>query len=408
MKKIPEIRFPEFSGEWVEKRLGEVGEIIGGGTPDTNKSNYWNGNIIWLTPTEIINKKYISNSERKISNEGLKNSSAKLLPINTILITTRATIGEIAITKKECSTNQGFQSLIVKQEYCYEFFYYLLNRKNIKNEMIRKANGTTFLEINKNSLSKIKIHIPLTLDEQKKIADFLSSVDEKIEIVSKKLKELKKYKKGLLQKLLNVKKGEPELRFKGFSGKWVEKRLGEVGEFLKGKGLSKSDLDNQGKYKCILYGELFTTYNEVIKEVISKTNIYEGISSKKGDILLPSSTTTKGIDLAKACALFEDNVLFGGDIIVIRPKTNINSIFLSYLLNHSKQKEIGKLATGMTIYHIYIKDLQPLKIHLPPTLTEQEKIAEFLSSIDEKIELNEKKLQALKSYKQGLLQKMFL
>ena len=94
--KIPELRFPEFEGEWVEKRLGEIAQTVGGGTPDTTKKEYWNGNIIWLTPTEI-KEKYISDSERKITNLGLQKSSAKLLPKKTLLFTSRATIGDVGI-----------------------------------------------------------------------------------------------------------------------------------------------------------------------------------------------------------------------------------------------------------------------------------------------------------------------
>ena len=201
MKQEPELRFPEFSREWVKKRLEDIGNIVGGGTPDTDKAEFWNGNIIWLTPSEITDKKYIKDSLRKISELGLKKSSTKLLPKGTILITTRATVAEIAISKVECSTNQEFQSLIVKDDYYNEFIYYLLNRKSIKHKMLKMANGTTFLEINKTSLSKIKVYLPPTPKEQQKIASFLSSIDKKIDLTSQKLEKLKEYKRGLLQKM---------------------------------------------------------------------------------------------------------------------------------------------------------------------------------------------------------------
>lgn len=128
LKKVPKLRFKDDDGsefpEWEEKKLGEVCEIIGGGTPDTKTDSYWNGSIPWFTPSEIGLKKYVHTSQRTISEEGLKHSSAKLLPIGAILLTTRATLGEMSITTVPCCTNQGFQSLVAKIAN-NEFVYYL-------------------------------------------------------------------------------------------------------------------------------------------------------------------------------------------------------------------------------------------------------------------------------------------
>jgi len=390
-KLIPEIRFPEFSGKWMEKNLGEIGKIVGGGTPDTNNQKFWNASIIWLTPTEILNKKYVKNSIRRISELGLKNSSAKLLPKEAILITTRATIGEIAITKKECSTNQGFQSLIINKNYSNEFIYYLLNRKNIKNEMIKKANGTTFLEINKTSLSKIKIHLPPTLNEQNKIADFLSSVDEKIEIISKKIEELKKQKKGMLQKLLNVKcnngKCEPDLRFKGFSEEWSEKKLGEIGKIYQPKTISEKEFKKMG---YPVYGA-----NGLIGH-------YDKFNHEQWQVIITCRGSTCGTvnKTQDKCWITANSM-----VINIDKNSYFFKLFLFYLF---QVQNFRKIVEGSGQPQITQKSLQSFKTHLPPTLAEQEQIASFFSLIDEKIEVNEEKLEKLKVYKKGLLQKMFV
>jgi len=203
MQKIfsQEIRFKDDDGndfpEWEEKRLGEVAEIIGGGTPDTSNSEYWDGKIVWLTPTEI-KQKYISHSHRKITEEALKQSSAKLLPKGTILFTSRATIGDLAIAEIECTTNQGFQSFVVNDTCDNEFLYYLLAIS--KEVFIQKASGSTFLEISKTEILKILFPLP-ALPEQQKIADFLSGIDRSIEIVNSQIEKAKEYKKGLLQKM---------------------------------------------------------------------------------------------------------------------------------------------------------------------------------------------------------------
>lgn len=196
-EEIPELRFPEFSGKWDEKRIRDIAKVVGGGTPKTENDDYWDGDINWFTPSEI-GKKYVYESQRKITNEGLQNSSAKLLPEDSILLSTRATIGEVSISKNKTTTNQGFQSLIVKQEYNNEFIYYLLNL--YKREMIKHSSGSTFLEISKKEVEKINIKVP-NLEEQDKIANFISLIDKKIEIKEKEVENLKKFKKGLLQKM---------------------------------------------------------------------------------------------------------------------------------------------------------------------------------------------------------------
>ncbi len=186
---------------------------------------------------------------------------------------------------------------------------------------------------------------------------------------------------------------------------WECVRLGEVGEFLKGQGLSKSKISLEGEYKCILYGELFTTYKEQIKKIISRTNYNEGVKSKSGDILFPSSTTTTGIDLAKASAILYDNILLGGDIIIFRKKVILNSIFLVYYLNIIKKIDIAKRTVGITIHHIYGKELAKLFIPLPP-LKEQEKIAEILEVWDNAIEKIDKLIETKEEYKKGLMQQL--
>ena len=196
-----EIRFKDENNQefedWTEKTLGEIGEIIGGGTPDSGNKNLWEGQIQWFTPTEIKSK-FLVNSKRTINEEGLKKSSAKILPIGAILLTTRATIGDVGIATKECCTNQGFQSFVVNGKNFNEFLYYWLIFN--KRMLIENASGSTFLEINKTTIKKLPISLPC-LAEQTQIASFLSSLDEKIRLVGVQLTGTKDYKKGLLQEM---------------------------------------------------------------------------------------------------------------------------------------------------------------------------------------------------------------
>lgn len=204
MQKIfsQKIRFRKDDGgeypEWEEKTLGQVADIVGGGTPSTSEQDYWDGNIQWFTPAEIKSTKYVSKSLRTITELGVKKSSAKVLPKGTILLTTRATLGEMAIAENEVTTNQGFQSLIVKSNCNNEYIYYLQDQ--IKAYCYKKSSGSTFLEISKSNLEKFKLKLPC-LQEQEKIVDFISKVDLLIEKQNKRLDELKMWKKGLLQKM---------------------------------------------------------------------------------------------------------------------------------------------------------------------------------------------------------------
>lgn len=191
---VPNLRFPEFQGEWKECKLGDVAMVVGGGTPDTNNHKYWNGDIQWFTPSEIGRDKYVTNSLRTISEEGLNKSSAKLLPIGTILLSSRATVGECSINKVECTTNQGFQSLITKEYFSKEFVFYLMQTK--RKELIRKSCGSTFLEISANEVRKIKIAVP-TSKEQEKISKLLALLDERITIQNKIIEKLESLIKGI-------------------------------------------------------------------------------------------------------------------------------------------------------------------------------------------------------------------
>ena len=180
-------------------RLGSVCEIVGGGTPDTLHTEYWGNTVEWFTPSEIGKTKYVNNSVRKLSDIGLDNSSAKLLPIGTVLLTTRATLGEMSIAKQECSTNQGFQSLIPHTDrVSSEYLYYM--QIIIKPWCEKYASGNTFREISKSALSDCIIPIP-DRARQEQIVKLLSSIDMLIGAAESISMSLSKIRHGLMQQL---------------------------------------------------------------------------------------------------------------------------------------------------------------------------------------------------------------
>ena len=199
----------EIPNDWQIKSLSQIGKIIGGGTPDSIIDEYWNGEISWAIPSDLTNLdgNYISKTAKNISKKGLEKSSAKLLSKGTILITSRATIGECAINTVEMTTNQGFQNLICNKQNNALFMFYAIQFH--KNQLFMLANGTTFLEISNSNMKKVRIFTP-DLPEQKEIALILSNIDSKIEKLQIKQLNLELLKKGLIQKLLI---GEMRVKF---------------------------------------------------------------------------------------------------------------------------------------------------------------------------------------------------
>ncbi|AUU09841.1 restriction endonuclease subunit S [Serratia marcescens] len=199
-KTIPEIRFKGFSGVWEEKMLGtDIAEIIGGGTPSTSISEFWDGDIDWYSPTEIGENVYAEGSQKKITPLGLKSCSAKILPAgNTVLFTSRAGIGDMAILTKPGSTNQGFQSLIVKGGYSPYFIFSA--GKQIKDFALKHASGSTFLEISGKQLGRMKILMP-SLEEQTAIGNYFKKLDNLINQYQQQITKLNKIKQACLSKM---------------------------------------------------------------------------------------------------------------------------------------------------------------------------------------------------------------
>ena len=170
-------------GEWKECTIADLGNVIGGATPSTKKSeNYENGSISWITPKDLstFQGRFISRGERNITELGLNSCSTRLLPANTVLFSSRAPIGYVAIAAKEMCTNQGFKSVIPNDDTDYMFLYYLLkyNKSNIEN----MGSGTTFKEVSGNTMKSIKVSVPVEIEEQKRIGAVLSAIDDKIEL----------------------------------------------------------------------------------------------------------------------------------------------------------------------------------------------------------------------------------
>ena len=392
--------------DWNVKKISDFSKPVRGGSPRPAGSPlYFNGDYIpWLTVAALTN---ISSSQLFVSEtEGfltqLGSEYSRTLEKDTLIIANSgATLGVAKLLAIKCCANDGIAALNnFSREVDKAYVVYYINSITQKlREVVATGNGQP--NLNTTLIGDLRIPLPPTKSEQTAIATALSDTDALIENLEKLIAKKRNIKQGVMQELLTGKK-----RLAGFKGKWVTIKIGEVADIHKGNGLSKTKLKQAGKYGCILYGELFTTYKRIIKNAISHTDYEEGVYSKAGDILMPGSTTTTGIDLAIASAVLKDNILLGGDINVIRPKTaSINSIFLAYYITEVLKHKILELTQGITIIHLYGKDLKTLEIAIPE-ISEQDAIGKILVDIDEELSGLENQMNKYQLIKQGMMQKL--
>ena len=379
---------------WEVKKISDFTDCTAGGTPNTQISAYWGGKIPWMSSGELHNKQIYDVAER-ITQAGLENSSTKFIPKNSVLIGLAGqgkTRGTVAISKISLCTNQSIAAIFPNNNFCPEFLLYNLENRYDELRSLSAGDGGRG-GLNLHIIKNIEILFPPKV-EQERIAQVLGNMDDLISAKYELLDKKRAIEQAAAQQLLTPK---PH---------WHTATLGEIFTFLKGKGLSKEKLISNGKFKCILYGELYTTYNEVIDSIESSTNCEEGIKSKFDDLLIPASTTTSSIDLAKASVVLQCEILIGGDINILRKKRNdVSGKFMAYYLTSTKKIEIAQYAQGITIIHLYAKNLSDLEISYP-SLLEQTKIAEILSDMDDEISALQDEIEKLKMIKQGAMDEL--
>lgn len=403
MRKVPKLRFKEFSDEWQEKKLGEITKITAGGTPSTTKIEYWNGNIKWMNSGEL-NLKYVYEVQGRITEEGLKNSSTKLIPKNCVLIGLAGqgkTRGTVAINFIELCTNQSIASILPNyQSFIPLFLYFNLdNRYEELRGLSTGGGGRGGLTLG--ILNSLTNNFP-SLQEQEKIANFLSSIDKKISLIEEKLALFREYKKGVMQKIFSQ-----ELRFKDSDGndypEWEEKRLGDI--LIKNKEKNKNN-------QYILVQSISNKYGFVNQEEyfedrkIASNNLSNYyIVKNKNFAYNPSRINVGSLAYKKDFLISVISPLY---VSFYADNIYVNDIFLlNWFFSLPFYKQMSSSFEGSVRNNLSYDTLSNFNILLP-VLEEQQKIADFLSSIDSKIENIEKELERLKEYKKGLLQQMLV
>lgn len=364
--------------DWEVTKLGMIANIIGGGTPSSFVNSYWNGDINWFTPTEIGKEKYSYQSIRKISKLGFENCSAKMLPVGTIILTTRAGIGDVSILMQEGCTNQGFQSFIVKNEIDNEYLYYLIS--TLKNIFLQNASGSTFLEISPNKIRAIQIPLPPTKAEQTAIATALSDADALISGLEKLITKKRNIKQGAMQKLLQPKEG------------WEVKKLGEVAFVNMGQSPLSAYYNSEGIGLPLVQGNADVENRKTIIRFYTSMITKRG---KVGDIIMSVRAPVGEISKATfECCLGRGVCSISFD----------NEYLYHYLIYF--EKSWAKLSTGSTFDSVNSKQVKELEIPIPISKKEQENIATILSDMDAEITALETKLEKYRKVKLGMMQNL--
>jgi type I restriction enzyme S subunit len=395
LKNIPSLRFPEFKGEWEFKRIGEITIVSAGATPSTTKKEYWGGKIRWMNSGEL-NLKKVYEVDNRITELGLKKSSTKLIPKHSILIGLAGqgkTRGTVAMNMIELCTNQSIGSILPNENYISEFFYHNLDNRYEELRSLSTGDGGRG-GLNLQIIKTLPITLP-NLQEQTKIASFLTAVDDKLQALKQKKTLLEQYKKGVMQKIFSQ-----ELRFKDDNGNeypdWEEKKLGDVVKITMGQSPNSSSYNSDG------YGIPLIQGNADIKNRVSNPRNWTTEKTKEckiGDLLL----TVRAPVGAVAKSIHNACIGRGVCSIINNSKSNIEFIY-QFLLDF--ETKWGSLEQGSTFTAVSGIEINKLEIILP-SVSEQTKIANFLSTIDDKINHCQEQIVNAEVWKKGLLQKMF-
>jgi type I restriction enzyme S subunit len=405
--------------EWKELKIEDFCEVIGGGTPSTKEDSYYGGDISWITPRDLTNYKnrFISRGERNITDLGLKNSSAKILPKNSILLTSRAPIGYLAIAENEVCTNQGFKSLIVDAAKAdYNFVYYLI--KSDVERIKGLGTGTTFAEISGSVVKGLKFTIP-DLPTQTAIAEILSSLDDKIELNNKINQELEAlaqilFKQWFIDFEFPNENGEP---YKSTGGEMVDSELGEIPkgwEVNKLKEVTKQikpGTNFQPKRTAVgipflnvrnINSGFIDTSDSKLISIEDYHSVHKVWQPEKMDILI-SRIGTLGL---VAPILFKDlPIAVHYNFILIKPG-KLNSKFLYFLLKSDDfQLKYKSLAKASVQEYVTIDEVQDIEILMPNDSVISNFIITFDSLFD-KIESSYLESQELIKLRDTLLPKL--
>ena len=397
-RRVPKLRFPEFTEDWEQRKLGEFVKIVSGDAPST----FISGNCIYVKVDDLNYSDRIQLSSSNLVNANPKahlvNQGATIFPKRGAAIMTN----KVRIMGKDGYLDTNMMALI-PEEIDKDFLFTFIQ----KTGLYKIADTSTIPQINNKHIEPYMIQVP-SEKEQAYIGVVFKQIDKIITLHQRKLDNLKLKKKALLQKLF-PKNGEryPELRFPGFTDAWEQRKLGDIATFSKGNGYSKSDLASSGD-PIILYGRLYTNYETTISNIDTFVELKDkSVISQGGEVIVPASGETAE-DISRASVVKKQGIIIGGDLNIIKANHLLDPTFLALTIsNGEQQKELSKRAQGKSVVHLHNSDLQEVNLTFP-VLDEQKEISTLFKKMDNIITLHQRKLDHLQLQKKALLQQMFV
>ena len=404
----PAIRFKGFSDAWEQRKLGDIADIVGGGTPSTGNQSYWDGDIDWYAPAEIADQIYANSSQKKITGLGYENSSAKMLPPGTVLFTSRAGIGKTAILTRKGCTNQGFQSIVPHRGELDSYFIFS-RTEELKRYGELVGAGSTFVEVSGKQMAVMELMMPPTMREQQTIGGFFQQLDHLITLHQRKFEKLTNVKKSMLEKMFPQNGSSyPEIRFKGFTDPWEQRKLEDY--------LTVSAEKNTGN----IYGrsDVLSVSGDygIVNQIEFQGRSFAGASvSNYGVVQTGDVVYTKSPLNSNPYGIIKTNKGKPGIVstlyAVYHPKENAFSDFIQvYFEQHARMNNyMHPLVNKGAKNDMKVSAENALKGPVCfPSRIEQESISAFFSVLDNLITLHQRELEKLQNIKKSMLEKMFV
>ncbi len=398
--------------EWVERKISDIGTVVGGATPSTKKpENYENGKIAWITPRNLstFSGRYIERGERNITEIGLKSCSTQLLPKNTVLFSSRAPIGYVAIAANEVCTNQGFKSVVPNENTDPLFLYYLL--KYNKDKIEGMGSGTTFKEVSGNTMKNIVVSVPIDKKVQERISSMLGSIDDKIEENERINNNLSEQIKTICTAWLS--------NYAPFGGvlpdDWSKTSLSSIADFVsgysyKGTELTESNIamatiknfDRKGGFKLDGY-----------KEIVPSSKLKDTQHAELFDTLVAHTDLTQNAEvIGNAEPVMSksgySDIVFSMDLVKVVPKNKHISKFLIAAILQDKTFKAHCLGyvNGTTVLHLSKKALPEYQLYLPNDLSALKPLDELVTALYQQISANIEEITKLETLRDTLLPKL--
>ena len=406
-EKKPALRFKGFTDPWEQRKISELAEkTYGGGTPTTSNETFWNGNIPWIQSSDIVDGKLMGVEPRKyITQTGLNSSATQLVPKNSIAIITRVGVGKLAYIPFSYSTSQDFLSL--SKLNTEPFFTVYACYKKLQSEL-NTVQGTSIKGITKDELLAKTISVPV-YSEQKQIGSFFAQLDTLITLHQRKYEKLVNIKKSMLDKMFPPNGASvPEIRFKGFTDPWEQRKLGELScSFEYGLNAAAKEYDGQNKYLRIT--DIDDTSRQFVTTDITSPDINltdaDSYKLSDGDVLF--ARTGASVGKTYLYKKFDGLVYFAGFLIRAKIKESVNAGFIfQNTLTRGYERYIAITSQRSGQPGVNAQEYAEYQLMLPE-LFEQEKIAKLLEALDTLITLHQRKLEKLQNIKKSCLEKMF-